>query len=583
MKIILASGLLAAGLSMATASPTMRLSADGGLTWVVVVDNGPLDSNPAVGFISYGGPVGDWFANAETGFGKPLIGSATAPIMDVSSQNISTQPETLIVQLSDTNFVAFPNQTFVASINGFTAGTVTYTSFRDSGNVLFGTTSTYAGDPAGVSPSPTASSLITEGPFSGTSFDGSNAVVVANGTSPYSLTLQTTVVHTSPGQTDTDSLLYSLAPPPCNCTVTFNSPTGITNCLGDAIPNVTATEDCGGGPVSVPVTFVSATTNGVCPQIITRNYTATDDCGTVHPFTQTITINCLPDCTITTSVSSSTVGTTNLHAWVADAGAGATYAWNIINGTITAGQGTTNITFTAGTDASNPVSLTVKIINANGCQNNCTAGIRNGPKPPACTITGVTISNTSWNQFNVPNGTSPLVWVHAHLNGISGVPKTGVTTVQFTSVSITLGTTSYSLPDGVMIFDSSAPATPSTTFSGGKWTTTFNPNNLSDEMFFTGAAIPVTPAIAAGTKATLTYTSMASVQGLSYSWQWSAAVYTFWPTDWNQALVLPYHKSDHAGTPENTTVQKSLIQGPRGGGGSNFTGSWSATGSAACQ
>jgi hypothetical protein len=107
---------------------------------------------------------------------------------------------------------------------------------------------------------------------------------------------------------------------------------------------------------------------------------------------------------------------------------------------------------------------------------------------------------------------------------------------------------------------------------------------MSDEMFFTGAAIPVTPAIAAGAKATLTYTTVASVQGISFSWQWSAAVYTFWPADWNQALIQPFHGNGlHAGTPLNTKVQKSLIQGPRGGGGSNFTGSWSATGNAACQ
>jgi len=173
--------------------------------------------------------------------------------------------------------------------------------------------------------------------------------------------------------------------------------------------------------------------------------------------------------------------------------------------------------------------------------------------------------------------------VHAHIGGLKGVPTTGVTTVQFVGVSLSLNGTAYALPDGVMIFDSSAPATPTTTYSGGKWTTTFNPNNLSDEMFFTGAAIPVTASIAAGAKATFTYTTQASVQGLSFNWQWSAAVFTFWPADWNQAMILPYHKSDHAGTPENTTVQKSLIQGPRGGGGSNFTGSSSATGNAACQ
>ena len=379
--LILALSLLGY-LSKATAAPTMRLSADGGLTWVVVQDNGPLDSNPSVGFISYGGPVGDWVANAETGFGEPLIGSATAPIMDVSSQNVSTQAETLIVQLSDTNFVAFPNQTFVASIDGTTAGTVTYTTFRDAGNVLFGTTSAYAGDPVGVSPSATASTLITEGPFTGGSFDSSNAVTVAHGTTPYSLTLQTTVIHTSAGQTDTDSLLYSLAPPPCNCTVTFNAPASITNCAGDAIPNVTASEDCGSGPVSIPVTLASASTNGSCPQIITRNYTATDDCSTVHSFTQTITINCKPDCTITPSVTTATVGGTGYTASVANAGVGATYAWSILNGTITAGQNTRTITWSAGTDTNNPILIFVTITSATGCQSCCSTSVKLIPPPP---------------------------------------------------------------------------------------------------------------------------------------------------------------------------------------------------------
>ncbi len=218
--------------------------------------------------------------------------------MDVSSQNVSTQAETLIVQLSDTNFVAFPNQTFVGESGGFTAGTVTYTAFRDSGNVLFGTTSTYAGDAPGVSPSPTASSLLTVGPLTGTgssgSFLGSNSVTVANGTTPYSLTLQTTVIHTTAGQTDTDSLLYSLAPPPCNCTLTYNAPQFITNCVGDTIPGVTASQSCDGGTTRNPIiaSLVSAVTNGSCPRIITRSYSAKDTCGDAVPFTQTIVVNC---------------------------------------------------------------------------------------------------------------------------------------------------------------------------------------------------------------------------------------------------------------------------------------------------
>ncbi len=65
--------------------------------------------------------------------------------------------------------------------------------------------------------------------------------------------------------------------------------------------------------------------------------------------------------------------------------------------------------------------------------------------------------------------------------------------------------------------------------------------------------------------------------------------YTYWPSDWNDALIQPYHGtgptgSQHADTPNNTQIQQSLIQGPRGGGGSNFTGGWSGTAAvAACQ
>ena len=58
-------------------------------------------------------------------------------------------------------------------------------------------------------------------------------------------------------------------------------------------------------------------------------------------------------------------------------------------------------------------------------------------------------------------------------------------------------------------------------------------------------------------------------------------MYTYWPGN-NAAQILAYHQSLHAGTPLNTQVQKSLIQGPRGGGGSNYTGSWSGTGNGAC-
>jgi hypothetical protein len=217
------------------------------------------------------------------------------------------------------------------------------------------------------------------------------------------------------------------------------------------------------------------------------------------------------------------------------------------------------------------------------------------PSAPACTIpaTSEIISSTSWNTFKVPAGATPVVWVHAHFKP-NGVPTAVASTVQFTGVSFVLNGISYPMPNGVVTFQPAAPYVSTTTFTGtpgtssAQWTTTINPGNLSDENFFVGAAIPVDLTMTGGGQATIQFTTQTDDSDLSFAWQWSAAVYTFWPSGWNAALIQPYHGngltgSQHAGTPDNTQVQKSLIQGPRGGGGSNFTGSWSATGHGACQ
>ena len=225
---ILALGLLGC-LPQAMANPTLRLSSDGGTTWITVEDNGPLDSNPTVGLVEYVGPVGGWTVSINTGFGQPLLGSAITPTMDVGSTSQSAGPANLIVQLSDTNFTAFPNETFIAESTGFAGGTVTSTAYQDGGNVLFGSTAAYAGGPAGTSPSPTASTLVAQGPNSG-DYANSNGVVVPNGTGPFSLTVETVIVHTSATHSETDFSIYALPPPPCNCTLTFNSPTTLSVC-----------------------------------------------------------------------------------------------------------------------------------------------------------------------------------------------------------------------------------------------------------------------------------------------------------------------------------------------------------------
>jgi hypothetical protein len=230
----------------------------------------------------------------------------------------------------------------------------------------------------------------------------------------------------------------------------------------------------------------------------------------------------------------------------------------------------------------NPVSLGSA---TTACTDNCyDAGVLlitglNVPSvcviPPSQTI----ISNTSWNKFNAPAGSA--VWIHAHIGRPSGISTSTITKVDFSNVTFVLNGITYALPDGHLVFDPAAPSTASTSFGATGWTTTLNPNNLSDEIFFVGDAVPIDANITGGGKANFSFTTTSTSSTLAFKWQWSAAVYTTWLGN-NAANIAPVHASLHAGAPRNVTQQGYLIQGPRGGGGSNFTGSWSATGNGVC-
>ncbi|HEY2848214.1 MAG TPA: PEP-CTERM sorting domain-containing protein, partial [Pyrinomonadaceae bacterium] len=87
------------------------------------------------------------------------------------------------------------------------------------------------------------------------------------------------------------------------------------------------------------------------------------------------------------------------------------------------------------------------------------------------------------------------------------------------------------------------------------------------------------PAGLAGGQNPVTFTATFSSNnpGVSGSFRWGAALYTQMSTDLNALGVLPTEMGDrHVGTPVN--FEHFVIGGARGGGGSNFTGSWSAAG-----
>ena len=62
---------------------------------------------------------------------------------------------------------------------------------------------------------------------------------------------------------------------------------------------------------------------------------------------------------------------------------------------------------------------------------------------------------------------------------------------------------------------------------------------------------------------------------ISVQWQWATAVYTNFSTDYEQLKIDVTGDSIHIGAPLNYTGY--VVGGARGGGGSNYTGSWSAT------
>jgi hypothetical protein len=149
-----------------------------------------------------------------------------------------------------------------------------------------------------------------------------------------------------------------------------------------------------------------------------------------------------------------------------------------------------------------------------------------------------------------------------------------------------LNVTTYALPNGQVVFNP-AVSTPTTVVNADdSWTTTVNPT-FNDDIFFDGHAIPVDSNIENGghgnSGSTLSFSTNSSDSTLQFlfQWQWGAAVYTTWPGN-AAANIETVDAAQQAGAPLSPAVEADLIQGPRGGGGSNFTGTWSGTGQETC-
>lgn len=203
---------------------------------------------------------------------------------------------------------------------------------------------------------------------------------------------------------------------------------------------------------------------------------------------------------------------------------------------------------------------------------------------PRCMAQTANVSN--FNATPINGGS--FIWFNANFS-VKGIPSTG-TKVFFRNSTIQFAADQgYSLivPNAQITFD---PSVKCVTTSYDPVTNTFNttaPVSGSDEIFLTGRAFAVPASFASvGGKVTgsVVWQGMlgSDNEGVSVSWKWGAAVYTTFSTDYNALQILPAHGNacmagggDHAGTPEAFT--QFVVGGARGGGGSNFTGSWSGT------
>ncbi|HEY5995660.1 MAG TPA: PEP-CTERM sorting domain-containing protein [Candidatus Deferrimicrobiaceae bacterium] len=110
--------LVAAAICQApSADAAAILYLDDGVTPTIIGDNQSGDVNTAVGAITYIGGLGDWSLNVSTGVSKPILGSASFPVMDLNSINIGFG--TLKIALLDDGF-STADRYFRSTIDGNT-------------------------------------------------------------------------------------------------------------------------------------------------------------------------------------------------------------------------------------------------------------------------------------------------------------------------------------------------------------------------------------------------------------------------------------------------------------------------------
>jgi hypothetical protein len=192
----------------------------------------------------------------------------------------------------------------------------------------------------------------------------------------------------------------------------------------------------------------------------------------------------------------------------------------------------------------------------------------------------VSVISSNFNGTKIAAGST--LWFNSVLK-VSGLGSSPVT-IHVDHATITSSAFDIAVPDANITFSPMATVA-TTTFDAATntWNTTV-PTGLGGNTFLDGVALALPGGLSGGLNpVTWSANFTTDTPGVSLQWQWASAVYTSFSSDSNALNVKPvdansasaYHNSDHAGTPE--AFKAFVVGGARGGGGSNFTGSYSAT------
>lgn len=163
---------------------TATLSLIQGATVVTIVDT---DDD---GILTFAGTVGTFTVNITTGITYPILGTTTFPRMELSSVNVSTQggAGTLRILFSEVGFISSPFADFLTELGGVTDGTLGAKTYLNNLNTLFS---------GNVVPTGTVLADFTSPLFAGAFSAAASSGLVSPLVSPFSLTLEATIVHGS--------------------------------------------------------------------------------------------------------------------------------------------------------------------------------------------------------------------------------------------------------------------------------------------------------------------------------------------------------------------------------------------------